>query len=278
MNISFSSTAGVLQGIRVRMVKEGARLTDPSQAELWVTDTQPTDAHCPILSLGNSIPRVLLEGFGYTVQEGTPQYWLSRWWDTRWGDQILVGMPISGLMNRGLGPSVEIGWASRYIDQTDMAVWFENSGLEAALREMRHRGFVSLGFWEQNLVACRTGMPGIGWYAVLEGAPGQILDWMLEGGPLLESWVVGTLVTRFPFPVKGNAEPVKVEGGGPHFWSLDNPWWTRLGVACGWNQSLGVAGGMCEGVCQSIEVPGVQYRTDLAQTVKKVWAKVRGFL
>lgn len=198
-----------------------------------------------------------------------------RWFDGEWwSQQTLLGIPLLTMMNDGLGESVETGLVCKFINSDRLNALFANAGLVSFLMKMKHVGFVTLALGQDlNVLSVRLGA-GIGLFNALEGFAGPTLDLLMHGGPLLESWTVSIVVSRYPFPMMDMAtERIYFENGNPaekHLWFYGLEGFrysfyterTKVCVASAWATTLGDACNRVYRTCRELVIPKKQYRTD----------------
>jgi hypothetical protein len=184
-------------------------------------------------------------------------------------------------MNNELGSPAEAGMACRYIHESPLCDVFGNETLQAALREMQYVGLVSVSMvLDGRVTGIQTGAPCWGLYNLLEGIRGRTVEFLTgETTGLMESWTVGLLMSRFPWPFEARHSQVKIGGMTPaiekHFWSLETSGYKRafvstgplVGVATAWSPTLSEANRRALRTLEAIELPGKQYRTDVVSSV-----------
>lgn len=248
-------------------------------------------------------PFVLPEFFNESSKDGTKSdvsndlstvYVLTRYYNVdHWTDQILVGIPLFGLMNNNLGPRVCVGSAFRYLKPIVESIEFDKYTL--ALQELGFQGFVSLLFNDTgDFISAQTSIPFYGLFGVLEGVRGKLGEWFADPNRLYESWVVSLLLTSHPWPNTSTVvDKVKVIPNvskeiEKHFWSFPRSQQSQglLGIATAWagieDDSVNGASGSLERAnnfalrtAGSIDVPEKQYRTDLAIRVREKWIDLK---
>ena len=242
-----------------------------------------------------SVPRALSDAWGFEILEGQRDYFLGRWYDEGWHSQVMAGVPVRGLMNWGLGSPGETALGMRFLDPRKSDHLFQNPDLMGALEGWGVRSLVR--FWfsvEGNMTGVEVSLDDLALLNLMEslkGRPGGFFQSPHETR-LSETWTVSVVLSRFPWPWKGDrpSERVKVTGLGqdkwPHFYDLDlhdqrefaftdEP---ILGVMTYWGQTLSQAHEGLFRLCRQVEAEGLQYRTDVGPAVGSVWAKVRRHL
>ena len=248
----------------------------------------------PALMGGEQLPRSVLDVLGFKVEESDNDFFLTRWFGTGfgWGVNLFVGIPLRGLMNGGLSAPVDVGTAGCYVGNSCFRELFEETGLADFLKEVNHSGFVSIRMNSDTMqvVGVETGVPGWGLYNILEGLPGTIGDFLAEPQACCfsESWTVGLLLSRFPYPLeKETKTAARIYGLSrateKHFWlgpheQFRNSTTTRstvVGVATSWAKRLSEADNRAVGTCRSIMVEQAQYRTDTYAVAGQVWGRLK---
>lgn len=279
--------------LRYALVKEGNEVVEESP-EMIITDTllEPIKG-VAIVGGDYTFPLVVAESLGIPMAQSLPvDFVVSRYYDHGWRDQTLVGVPLLTTMNCGLGSEAPngVGFAARYIHDGPLLELFDNSKLDAVLSKMPYSGFVSFcgslslgnGLFSVTKLSC--GIPFYGLYSALEGASTRISDFFSGESPrLLESWTVGLIVTRSPWPFAEVSHRVFIdnlnESVRKHLWL---PYittykksaytdYTFLGVSTSWAKSLGEAGRRVLRTLKNLSVDSKQHRTDLVSVVSQKW-------
>jgi hypothetical protein len=214
----------------------------------------------------------------------------TRWYDfeREWHPQINVGIPLDRLMVGGLGPKIDVGYASRYIKESSI---FDRPGLNGLLEALRFRGWVSIEVDSSTggIVQLYTWAHPIGMYNILEGIPGSMSEWFMSpfGVRLTESWVVSVLISRYPFPHSLEGERVVLDGISTsterHYWLYGPEEFKRslsttstvLGIATGWDRFLARATEFMVDKLNQLNVPDIQYRTDIFDVASRIWKTAR---
>lgn len=281
MKVAIVSEGGLL-GLRRAMEKEGDELTSPENAELVLSDKDTSIEQGKIVKFYPRFPTLTLEALGFEVREDVVRYTLSRWWDgNTYGIQTLLSIPLIGAMNENLGCRKVVGQVCKFVDGSRMGAWFGKENFFALLKEMKIVGFVTFEFSREGLVGARIGLPELSLYPLLEGWKGKISDLFLHGGEFLESWMVGLLVTRYPWPFEPKAKKVEI-GVNPelekHFWPFDVQEVrkslftesTTIGVVTSWNPSLEQACRLVLKPARNLRVEEKQFRTDVGRQAAEV--------
>lgn len=234
------------------------------------------------------IPPSGVELLQLPASEGEELLRVIRWFDGEWwSQQTLLGIPLLTMMNDNLGEVTETGLVCKFVNSDRLNALFANAGLVSLLMKMKHRGFVTLFLGRDlGVLKLRLG-PGIGLFNVLEGFNGPILDLLLRGGPLLESWSVSIVVSRYPFPFDETGERLYFEAGNPaekHLWFYGLEGFrrsfftdrTKVCVASAWARTLGDACNRVYRTCRELNIPKKQYRTDAFKQASLVLGMISG--
>lgn len=222
------------------------------------------------------VPVKVLEAIGLQVTDKIPSLFVTRWFDGTWHPQEFLGCRVMGMMNENLGMRVGTGYGGHFGHVE--GIW--TKGLSNLLQEMGVRNFVTLGTFGGKVASCQAGVPFPGLFCLLEGIPCRLAEWLVKPQGLLESHVVGVVVSRPPWPYENSAERASVGGVGPsllkHFWSaglgnhrkgyyVDD---TLVGVSTGWAKNFGEANARALVSCRALDLPGKQFRTDLGAELR----------
>ena len=222
MNVMVLSTKGILDAIANQMTLEGDTVQivrdasgDLSSVELILTDKRlPKDIGIPVIGGDEDIPIELVKAMGYKVESVRSDFVVFKWFDSLggWGTQTILGFPLNGHMDQGLGLDTPSGIGLRYVSGTIMEELFSNTNLITTLKELGHNGFVSFGcsFTKRSFIVntLSTNPPPYGIFAVMEGCGIKISEFFSDplGYKLMESWSVGLLLSRCPWPVSRQYE------------------------------------------------------------------------
>lgn len=278
--------------LRRRFELEGDEVVvDACKADFVFSDRKLVqDKSLPPVVGGNMlISREVLEAFGYGLSPTKlTNYWISRWFDpfSGFSPQLIFTFPLLGLMNGGLSENVIVGAASRFCNESPLSQNFNCSDLSSMLKEMKYIGFVSLGLDLESYVnSLHLGIPARGFYNVVEGTKGKLSDLLTnhEHNLLTESWSVNLLVSRFPYPHALKSQRTWLRGlcsdferhfcffdlqGTKKAYYIDS---TLVGLSTAWGNMLGEANRRALWTAQGLDVPKLQYRTDLSRTVAELW-------
>jgi len=197
-----------------------------------------------------------------------------RWFDGEWwSQQMLLGIPLSTMMNEDLGQEAESGLVCKYVNSDRLNALFAHAGLVLFLMKMKHRGFVTLFLGHDLCVLSIKLGAGIGLFNAIEGFSGPILDLLMRGGPLMESWSVSIVVSRYPYPMEETSDRLYFETGNPaekHLWFYGLEGFrrsfytdrTKVCVASAWARTLGDACNRVYRTCRELAIPKKQFRTD----------------
>ena len=219
----------------------------------------------------------------------------TRWFDfnSSWHNQISVGIPLDRFMVGGLGPKIDSGYASRYIQSTTI---FDRPGLSGLLEALRFIGWVSIEVSSEDgsVTQLYTWAHPIGMYNILEGVPGSLAEWFLNpfNVRLTESWVVSVLISRYPFPHSLEGDKIVLDGISTstekHYWLYGPEEFKRslsststvLGIATAWDKTLHGASDLLYSKLDRLRIENIQYRTDVFEVASRIWkrAKVGGLI
>ena len=301
MNICVVSTKGSLDGTADRMAFEGDHVTilrrvtgkeDFSMYDLILTDKRIPRTSCPVVGGDEIVPsqitRTIFPELPYGPQEEEPFFFLCKWFDSYAGfsPQTVILLPVYGTMNSDLGKNACTGIGLRYIEPSPRE--FENPMLRSVLSAMGHNGFVSIGFNANGtLTKLLTFLPHKANEAVLEGVDGKISGFYAQPYALHQSWVVGVLVTVYPFPFSSKAtNRVFFSTGDPqrkHFFFHEVVHTGKssytdssiIGLSTAYGLQLNSANRRALNTCYALEIPEIQFRTDISTSVSKRLAHVR---
>jgi len=267
-----------------QMYQEGDLIVDKNP-ELVVTD-RDYRGDVPFVRIGGVLSRAICRTLDFETEK-KPVCYISKWFDrfNGWSDQLIILIPIFGVMNEGLGAGVCTGAALRYINHSILQERFSNEVLTGILQKQRHTGFVSIGLSEEGeSVDVSYGIPFYGNLIVLEGCKQRLSEFFTNQVPLMESWAVGLLVTRFPFPAKQSEERIFIEGISrsiqkhlvtPFVESYKHSFYTDstiVALATTWDLRLVDANKRAVSIARSLLFGEKQFRTDLNSAVQEVWA------
>lgn len=294
MKITVISEKGHLHAIADRMLYEGDEVelcTHPpnkyNSPDLILTDTRLKGSFtCPVVGGDELLPSQVTKAmFENTCPNPSPFYYFSKWFDSYNGfsPQTLVCFPVYGMMNHDLGHPVPTGIGLRYIENPPSE--FSNVQLLKVLKAMKHNGFVSLSFNKTGSIAgVYTYMPLNGLLAALEGAPSRISEFFAEPCLLRQSWVIGILLTVYPYPFQSRL-PERMfvdihDDIRKHLW-LSNMKHTSsgsytdssvVGFSTAWHPHLSNANRRAVRTCNALQdVKEKQYRTDLSTICQAKW-------
>ena len=283
MRVSINCIDPFNSEIGKHMEREGD-IVSTEDADFLLTD-QIVSSTIPKVVIGGEMSTSMLEMLDIEKKRGVA--FVSKWFDRfdGWSDQMVVSIPIYGLMNEGMGADVLSGVALRFIDTSPLQVLFGNELLSETLKQQKHSGFVSIEILDDG-TSCGIsyGIPNGGNSVILEGCKQRLAEFFTCPERLMESWAVGLYITRYPFPSVENTERVHVEGLDrsmhKHFYApfiqqyrnsfhTDN---TMIGLCTSWDKRLIDANKRVLALCNKISVPFKQYRTDLNCAVQHTWA------
>lgn len=241
---------------------------------------------------GESFHSSAVKELGYVLSSHSADCYITRWFDhsrNRWHKQTFLGIPITGLMERGLSVQIPSGCGGRYLPTTQgLESLFGRQELLALLGELRYSGPVSLLVSSADGLVSQieTRLPSWGVYNVLEGVPGTIGEFFSDplGTVLQESWTLGVLVSRWPFPKETINGGLTTVGGVSadverHLWLMKHEkfkdtikvYGTAVGIVTAWGKSLWDCGKRVERTCRGLRVEEVQYRIDGADVCQPIY-------
>lgn len=263
-----------------QLTLEGEEIVS-SDEELLLTNVLAHDKSKPVIGGDYVFPKVVSDTMGFAIVEHACEAVVIKWFDHHWHDQTMLGFPLLNLMNSDLGAPAEVGIACRYIHSGPLVDLFNNDSLAETLRELHYIGLVSISIdLDGSPVCLRTGAPCWAMFNLLEGIRGRTVEFLTGEVPgLMESWTVGLLLSRFPWPhiAPITSAPIRgvTSGIEKHFWFLDVTSYKKsfisegplVGVATSWSQTLSEASRRTMRTLEAISVPGMQYRTDIVSSV-----------
>lgn len=269
----------VMNALAYQLIEEGEELVGEGE-ELLLTDTL-TKGLGIVVGGDCTFPRVVVEAMGYELSLAPRQVSVLRWFDREWRPQVILGFPLLTHMSHDLGAPAECGIACRYIHSGPLVELFDNSMLATTLREMKYIGLVTISTTlEGDVTQVQTGAPCFAIFNLLEGIRGRTVEFFTGETPaLMESWTVGLVLSRFPWPFITSMSSVQVYGITPaikkHLWLLDTISYKRaftcegplIGVATAWSQTLSEATRRVMRTLDAVECPERQYRTDVVTSV-----------
>lgn len=252
---------------------------------------------CPVVGGDYTFPSSILTGLG--IRNSHPaDFYLFRWFDRSWRPQTFIGLPLQRLLDRDLGPRVEVGITVRAthhaVDPT-----FDRPELVEILSSMNYIGFVSLGVsFEVSpgsgdsvpyaIRSVHLGVPSYGLYAVLEGIRGRRREFFTGEEPLVqENWLSAYLLSRWPWPFETKLGRADLKGltddTSRHLWPLNmsthrHVSYTDSGevaVATGWAETISECHRRVLRTLWSIDLENRQFRTDLTSTIMGLWRRVQ---
>jgi hypothetical protein len=285
-----------------RLEVEGDQVVKPHESPDLVigqTDVSVGPSEKPIVVTGViDIPTLGLKEIDFPIrmlEEGkTPTHGFHRWFNRKmlsYNEQLVLSIPIVGMMNDGLGAQVQVGAATKFISFPSVEGLFEHPGLIELLRVLKHNGLVSIYACGKDVVRLSVGLGGMVGYNFLEYIVGKLSDWFVDPKRLYEAWAISNLVSRFPYPqaraeypteeIKGLTESIE-----RHFWLKDfrvirkTPYATggEIGVASAYSPKVWEASERVLRTCRNISVQQVQYRTDLCVYVQHAYENLAGSL
>jgi hypothetical protein len=287
----------VLKAVLRQMLKEGDTLVKEGGDLLLQTFPLKGTSLLQVAIGPAAFPDAIAKSLGFdTLPEESENVVVTRWWDRLqgWCGQLMVSLPLAGMMNGSLGNPLISGQAGRYVSETPLSDYFESASLLAFVKELRFNGPVSFSLCITDegirIVRLWNGIPVWGLFNAFEGWRGRLSDFLCDPAaqPLMESWSVSLLLSAYPFPmVRESEEPIVIRGLTPevekHFWLFDAfehrkavfTKSTSIGVASAWSPSLHEASRRAERTCWNLGVECKQFRTDSATQMSEEWGKLQ---
>jgi hypothetical protein len=217
------------------------------------------------------------------VSDKEPLFFLSKYFDESFHPQVVLGIPLPGLMNGNLGPKVSGGCAIRYLTGNDKAESYYNSTeLELLLKNCNYKGFVSFLIDSEGVPSgIILGVPYYGLYAILEGLLCEISEFFKNPHEKLfsETWAVSIAVSKYPYPFKHEARSLVIKdvpfSMEKHFWFNNDVKRikesfhsnkTLIGIATAWDHTLKEAAGRALVSSWALNVAEKQFRTDIPKS------------
>jgi len=265
--------------------------------ELLITDTEAPESYKgPVVGRDWSIPSLVLEAMDIVVDPSLRvNLVVGKWLDQEWRHQTILGIPVYGMMNENLGAQACAGLGTRFVRSTQFDDLFNNEELLSTLKAMQYNGFVSFSLslsLDTNslfkIVSVQTGFPFHGLFNALEGISGRTVEYFTgEKTTLKESWVMGLLLSRWPYPQNVSTRSI-ISGVTTdmekHLWLFgverfknsiytDN---TKVGWVTAWSPTLTEANRRVLRTARNIDFEDKQYRTDLSSEVAMIWHQLQG--
>jgi len=241
-------------------------------------------------------PEVFIEGMGLTPEKRRIDFTASKWFDSEWRPQTLIGIPAHGMMNGNLGADVVTAFGLKPLSVSPLSELFDLEPLKKSLLEMSYQGFVTFslslclgGDNPYSIVSLQTGLPYFGLFNVVESIPGRMVDFVLGKVPdLLESWTINIVLSRPPWPE--SVPPVERIFFSPTIEELKHLWFpgalfrkrnfssseTLVGIATSWAVSISEANRRTLRTLRNLAICEKQYRTDVASVVAQMAHRLRG--
>jgi hypothetical protein len=285
MNIKVVSPSGELTALCYHLENEGDNVTTTDEglgAELSEVVGDRKGNHIKSYH-GIDIPMVVLP-YRRSHRTDGPSWGLSRrMFNGQWDPQVVWSTQVVGLLDDNGGPQVAVGCGTRFVDDSKLRTLFEIDELSGAIEGLGHSGFVSLIFDPTGVRRVVTGIPGYGFYNVLEGARCKISDVLTRPVWLLESWTVGLLVSKFPWPHQDKISrytidtiSTKIESHA-HFFGVSLARKSlvstsgRVAYVTAWSRFLEDAATRAIRTVRNIRVDGHQYRLDAGGEIRSSW-------
>ena len=160
---------------------------------------------------------------------------------------------------------------------------FDVPELREALNGLGHSGFVTIILDATGVRRVVTGIPGYGLYNVLEGAQCKISDVLSRPVWLLESWTIGILVSKAPWPHQEKIERYTIDNvstgleSHTHFFDVRLARKTlvstsgRVAYVTAWSRYLEDAATRAIRTVRNLKVDEYQYRLDVGSEVRSSW-------
>lgn len=278
---------------------EGDQVTDTTPDILLTRDLLDKENHpsnCLVIGGDWYLPRDVLNALDVEVDK-TGRYLgtVSKWLDTTWSTQTILGVPLCSLMNEDLGPSCPSGYACRFVHDSRLDEYFDNPKLESLLKDLKYTGFVSFSFGvdksnEVVVTRVETGIPNRGFFNILESTKDKLSSFLTQESPILmESWTISLLISRAPYPFK----PLDIQKAyvkNPlsrdvlkhlYFFNLESFKKTfsttslEVGIATSWANTLSEAGRRVLRTCRNLGLEEKQFRTDVVSYVSTRWHELQ---
>ncbi len=284
MNLYVKGNPRAYEPLVVKAREEGTKIVQQPQADGLNISTEigldvPT-FHQLVL------PQVTAEAFAYKTDPSlVPRMYVSRWFDGEFAQQTLITFPAIGLMQGDMSALVDSGACCRYVDPFPFDHLFLR--MDDFLRQIHHRGFVTVGLAGTTTTSIQLGLPGYSIYNVLESTRLPIIEALTKPDRFFETWTISILISRYPFPHKDETtDRVFVNNIPPaarkHLWLFDHtdvrktPMTnsTRIAVSTAFNNYLPKASSMALLACYDIDVPLKQFRTDVCSIGVRGWEEM----
>ena len=243
MNIMFRSNCREYEkGVRDRMDLEGIN-SEGAEDHVTIDDYM--------------LPLVAAEALGYDICKEDSDFFISVYFNgSSWEKQVVIFIPIKGMMNGNLGCPVYSGIASRYVEMHKASKWVDNPRLIGYLKELEYEGFVSLGINIKKNRVCflNLGIPFLGLFNIIEGIE-NVRTFLESPSRYMESWAVNILVSVYPFPHSLEFEEevslLKIEKPArKHIWVISDN--TKLCCVTAWGRALYEAGSRALRTCDRL--------------------------
>lgn len=276
------------------LVYEGDLITPViTEAELVISDKKLSDDKNLYIVGGDfHLASTALDAMGFRTSKSLSyDFVLTKWFNSHdWLRQLIVGIPLSHLMNDNLGYDVRSGYATRFCSNKTLNDIFNNSDLVAFLKKILYHGFVSiLMTLDLSIVSIVSNVPSNGIYGILEGVPGKISDFLTlpEENELMSSWTSTLMLSCYPFPFSSTIGRQTLHDINKsiekHFWFNDIKGHSKalytdsslIGWSTSWGPTIGESNRRALRTCRNIKLPFKQYRTDLAFVVNRQWGHLQ---
>lgn len=266
---------GPLRGLKQHIIEEGDEVVGVGDVPVSIPEP---------VRLPESVVEIMLGDVNVTKREN---YFLTRWFDgEEFLEQTFAGVTLDTLMNDDLGPRVTTAVGGGYVQVSSERTlrYFESPILRTALKQANLRGPISLLMHDADVVTVYQGVPHHGLYAILEGREGRIERAYAEPSPMKESYVAALLVTRPPFPHRGEVKSTPIDSITPsllkHCYLLDCTKFrgtyishsAEVAIVTAWStRSWRDCGRRVLHTASQIGCPEKQYRTDIVEAIQNKW-------
>lgn len=275
-----------LKPLVCRMLDEKEDFTeDVSQADLILCEEfDNTEKQKPFYGGGLQVPHVVGEMMRMQGGDGK-LFFVTKWFDKEKGfeEQTFLGMPVFGVLNEDFAPALWSATAGRFVRGDVYAEYF--SYVESFFRDLGYRGPVNIFFRDDWSPSHVLGGNPYGVVELLAGLTRQRLASFLVD-PFVrkfESWTVGLVVTRSPYPksLRGAGVVINLpkDKVRRHVWLEDEygepTYSTRVGFVTWFDARLSDADHGAIEACRTLDVGFKQYRTDTRKIIVERWASIR---
>ena len=237
-------------------------------------------------------PRIGIEALGFKLSTYPLDFLALRWWDSSggWRSWTVVGVPLTRLWTGDQGPEGFGGGAATVVGEGKLEDLFHNSELESLLKLKHFSGLVAMGMSSEDGKVSTIWLdePWGFLFHILEARTGTVSDFLTgKSQDLHTSWIVGLMVSRWPYPTEDKGVRTTIPGLGEsierHFWAnglerIKGSSYTSsnlVGMATSWGDDLRSANSYALRTCRNLKVPHLQYRLDCPRVVEPIWERIR---